>query len=425
MEAMRALALLMVLGGVASAAGPSLYAQGEEKLRIANRERDPGRRAALQAQVLELAEKARALDPADPEAHLLAARAWALVDPLQPEACKAGTCEKAAAELALAQKLDVHGIAAEKIASELGIVLSRMGRWEEALAEYERALRRVDPERPLVAGLWEDASGRSILYSNSAETLMALGRIEQAIVRYRQARDTAEGGKLEWQLANWGLGVALDRDEQEDAARQAIARALERDPTMGQLSSDGVFFEPPGDKQYYLALGHEVAGDHAEAMAAWKAYLAHPDARWARRARQHLAALERDKRPPPAFAQVAFAEPESFIGLRTVSELRKTLSEHEDDVLLCYRRALRIQPRLRGELFLALDVWASGAVWPPHVFQSRFDGLSESAPVATELRRCVELAAQSWRFSSVDRIGGTANDRTENVLVRIQLGPLR
>jgi len=424
---MRALLVLVAFAGVAAAEPPppSLIAQGEEKLRLAGRERDARRREQLQAQVLELAARAQAMSPSDPESHVLAARALSLADPAQPEACRAGACEKAESELAVARKLDVHGIAAEKIASELGIVLSRLGRFEDALAEYERALRRVDPERPLLPGGWDDNSGRTLLYSNSAETLMALGRLDQAIARYRLARDAAEGGKLEWQLANWGLGVALDRDEQEDAARQAIARAIERDPTMGQLSSDGVFFEPPGDKLYYLALGHEVAGDRAEAIAAWKGYVAAAPSggRWVRRARAHLEALSRQKSAPPPALRVAFAEPESFIGLRTVEDLKRTLDEHEADVLLCYERALRLSPKLRGELFLALDVYAGGHVLPPRVFQSRLD-VPESAPGAVELRRCVELSAQTWRFSSVDRGPGAAVP-PENVMVRIQLGPIK
>jgi tetratricopeptide (TPR) repeat protein len=423
---MRLLVVGLLLCGVADAAEPppTAIAQAEEKLRLAQRERDAKKREQLQQQIMDLAQKAQALDPKDPDAHVLKARAHSLVDPNQPEACAPGACEKAVEELGVAKKLDVNGIAAERISSELGIVLSRLGRYEDALAEYEKAMRRVDPDRLLLPGVWEESS-RTILYSNAAETLMALGRLDQAIVRYRQARDAAEGHNLEWQLANWGLGVALDRDEQEDAARQAIARATERDPTLSQLSSEGVFFEPPGDKYYYIALGHEVAGDLQEAIAAWRSYLAAPGMKWTKRARRHLDALVRQKPSTPSTVHVAFAEPESFIGLRSVEELRKTLSEHEDDLELCYKRALRTTPKLRGELLLALDVTPSGLVYPPRVFQTRLEPLiADSSEAAQNLRRCVEMAAQNWRFLSVYR-GPSNSVPTENVMVRIQLGPMR
>src|SRR5262249_32835517 len=159
--------------------------------------------------------------------------------------------------------LDKNGIDAEHIASELGIVYSRLGAFEEALAEYDRALGLVESERRPNA--LDDSSDRAVLYGNSAETLMALGRLDQAIGRYRLAEAAAPPGDTEWQLAEWGLGVALDRDEQVEKSREAISRALGADPNMAELSSDGVFFEPAGDKRYYEALGHEVAGDRDKA----------------------------------------------------------------------------------------------------------------------------------------------------------------
>jgi tetratricopeptide (TPR) repeat protein len=426
----RPLFLLAWLGLAASAWADgtaneaALSAEAEEKLRLAGHERAPAKRDPLVNEVAALARRLAGQRPRDPEPHVLLARALSVADPMHPESCKAGACEQAVEELKTARTLDAQGLQAEKIASELGITLSRLGRFDEALDEYDRALKRVDPERALAR--WDERGGQAILYGNSAETLMALGRLDQAITRYRQARDVSEAGGLEWQLSNWGLGVALDRDEQGEAARQAIKRSLERDPALAQLSSDGVFFEPAGDKYYYLALGHEVAGDRADAITAWKAYLASaPTPRYARRAKSHLDALKKTKAVPEPTALVSFGEPESFIGLRTIGELRQSLEDHDEDVRVCYQRALRAEPSLRGELFLTFDVQPSGYPYPPpRVFQTHLDNFSDSDSVVVELRRCVELAASYWRFASIEKPNG-APSPTENVMVRLQLGALK
>jgi tetratricopeptide (TPR) repeat protein len=250
--------------------------------------------------------------------------------------------------------------------------------------------------------------GRTVLYSNSAETMMALGRLPQAIERYREAEATATPGQLEWELAQWGLGVALDRDEQLDKARQAIQRALDFDPTMGYLADDGVFFEPAGDKHYYLALGHEVAGDRDLAIAAWRAFLAEaPSSPYARRARAHLAEL---KRAPatglsidPARARVSLGEIMDLRGARPATALRDVVHQHLDELRLCYARTLRTGPSARGDLRLQLLIYPNGRA-VSHVLMSSVpeDQTPSTGPSGNRLGRCVELATSTWRFSSTE-----------------------
>src|SRR5262249_26871287 len=184
---------------------------------------------------------------------------------------------------------------------------------------------------------------------------------EESIVRYRKAEAAAYAGGIEWQLAEWGLGVALDRDEQIERSTEAIRRALERDPTMARLGDEGVFFEPPGDRRYYEALGHEVAGDVAQALAGYRAFIAEaPASRYLARARAHLRALERSPAPRSGpRPQVAFGEPMPFRALRPPARLRAILVSHEEELRTCFARAVRSEPSLSsvsGELRLGLEI---------------------------------------------------------------------
>src|SRR5438309_320553 len=133
-------ALFAALPALADVA-PTPMAEAEEKLRRAGRERVTPRREQLVAETMAIARKLITATPTDPEPHILLARALSLADPVHPEVCKPGACEQAVTELENARKLDAHGLDAEKIASEMGIVLSRLGRHEDALAEYDRALK--------------------------------------------------------------------------------------------------------------------------------------------------------------------------------------------------------------------------------------------------------------------------------------------
>jgi tetratricopeptide (TPR) repeat protein len=169
---------------------------------------------------------------------------------------------------------------------------SRAGRFEEALAEYDQHIRLGEAQA--------DA------FANSAEILMALGRLGEAEDRYREAIRLADqaGSSVpahdheeNLALAYYGLGVALDRDEQELAAREAIARAMAHDPRLAILDGarDGrsnVFFVPAGDVHYYRGLALMVEGRPREATDAFQRFLSEQrGSRYGKRAEAHLLAL--------------------------------------------------------------------------------------------------------------------------------------
>jgi tetratricopeptide (TPR) repeat protein len=111
----------------------------------------------------------------------------------------------------------------------LAIERSKEGQYVEAVEEYDRHVRL--------------GQARGATYANSAEVLMALGRLGEAEARYREAvRITEEepAGPDRDQnlaLALYGLAVALDRDEQIAAAQEAMVRALSHDPKLALLAS--------------------------------------------------------------------------------------------------------------------------------------------------------------------------------------------
>jgi tetratricopeptide (TPR) repeat protein len=392
-------AILLACLLVPARAHAGLVERAEQLLRTIPQQRDREHRFAVADQAQSLCEQAIREHPRDPAPHIVLARILTTADPDHPEACRPRSCERAIAELKEARRLDAAGAEAQRIAAELGLVLSRVGAYEDALAEYDRALKLVDPERR--PSLFDDY-GRSVLYGNSAETLMALGRLDAAIERYRQAEATSVQGDIEWELAEWGLGVALDRDEQIEKSRQAIQRALDVDPTMSHLADESVFFEPAGDKRYYEALGHEVAGDRELALGAWRAFLSEAkSSQYAARARTHLAELKRA--PPmastidPARLHVGIGEIMDLRALRSAGALRDVIGQHLDELRLCYARVLRTEPAARGELRLQLVIEPTGWLYT----RAR---VLLSTVTSDKLARCVELAATTWRFSISDVI---------------------
>ena len=242
---------------------------------------EPGRARAAEpfARSEELLRQAVGLDPFDFATLFLLAEVQSL----------RGHIADAAATLERAEPLARLPSQKSSCWFRLGLERSRLGRYSEAVASYDQQIALGETE--------------ATAYANVAEVLMALGRLAEAEVRYREAIRIDEragdrrGREQSLAFGYYGLGVALDRDQQEVAAREAIGRAVAMDPNasflrLAQQSGGDFSFLPEGDVYYYLGLASERAGNRDDAAAAFQEYLARlPKSAWAARARAHLAAL--------------------------------------------------------------------------------------------------------------------------------------
>ncbi len=132
---------------------------------------------------------------------------------------------------------------------------------------------------------------------------MGLGRLREAEDRYREAIRIDErasdrrGREQGLAFSYYGLGVALDRDQREVAAREATGRAVAMDPNgsllrLAQQPGADFSFIPDGEVYYYIGVASELAGKTDDALAAFQEYVARqPKSRWMARARAHIAAL--------------------------------------------------------------------------------------------------------------------------------------
>ena len=134
---------------------------------------------------------------------------------------------------------------------------------------------------------------------NLAETDMMLGDLDGAFEAYR--RTIARGADLSQEF---GLAVALDRDEQGSEARAIIAARGDAGLARFQieLRRGAIFFVPEGEELYYLALGEEALGNDSAAIELWDGFIssgAHPQ--FDDRARHNRDALLHAPpgRPPP------------------------------------------------------------------------------------------------------------------------------
>jgi len=162
--------------------------------------------------------------------------------------------------------------------------------YDRAVKEYDLLVSRIDPI--------DAEASRSIgtIYSNAAELLMAVGRIDEAIAYYERAIASDPHNSLNL----YGLAVAYDRDGQVQKAAEAMRAAIQRDQNLEQiLHADEpgwpVYFVPQGDKQYYLALAFLVRGDKREAVRRFEAFLTQAKSakkQYVDRAREHLRELK-------------------------------------------------------------------------------------------------------------------------------------
>jgi tetratricopeptide (TPR) repeat protein len=163
--------------------------------------------------------------------------------------------KNAAASLRLAAMLvdgDDPGEAAEQLAQALalrpqnvdlwstrGVVLSRLGKKEEALECYTRALELDSLYLPALR--------------NSANGLVAMGRLQEALERYERALALEDQNANGW----YGRGVCLARLDRSEEAVQAFRRAVEL---------------APNDAEAWKDLGTCLVkvNKHREALEAWQ-----------------------------------------------------------------------------------------------------------------------------------------------------------
>jgi tetratricopeptide (TPR) repeat protein len=377
----------------------------------AGRSSDDEARVSLLQRAASVAGRALALDEHHAEARLL--RGQILAHSAMGEAA----LRDSVPELRRARDDDRSRALEVEIAAALGIALSRLGRFEEALREYDRALALLGGQPGSPARL---RSYRANYLGNSAEVLMALGRLPEAIARYAQA-EALETSELS-ALHTLGLAVAYDRDGQIEKSREALHRSLTADPAMKAFQSDSVFFVPAGERHYYEALTAEAFGERERAIQSFQLFLRElPKSRYAARARAHMDALRRT----PGLSADELLRAEVTIGAplfpperpgalaapgrrrRSEEDIERVILSHRTDLRTCYARALRQDGQLTGELDVALVIDRHGAVALAEVIRVSFgdrrgaaDTLSGQA--ARDLMRCAVDTLRRWRFPQND-----------------------
>ncbi|MCX5743480.1 MAG: tetratricopeptide repeat protein [Proteobacteria bacterium] len=160
---------------------------------------------------------------------------------------------------------------------------------EAAARDYERIVQRSD-----------EAASETV-FANLAETYMMLGRIDEAVAQYDRAMAGGAGGST-----IYGLAVALDRNGQTMRATQALVGLT--DDAFHQFELDVVtqrtFYVPSGEVYYYYGLLQEHLGHPDKALEWFKKFIksgAHPQYQDA--AMRHVAALTKELVAHPVVAQ--------------------------------------------------------------------------------------------------------------------------
>lgn len=165
------------------------------------------------------------------------------------------------------------------------------GRYELALCrgqagDYEAA---VDGLRRILSGGTGNAEPDKValVHWRLGECYMALGRLDEALASLQQASRLAP-----WNVnISFALAVAFDRNEDPTSSRDAMSRALEREPRVstGSLLTTGRAWIPPEDQNYYLGLAYLSSGEAPRALYSLRHYLAATgEGMWTARARGHL-----------------------------------------------------------------------------------------------------------------------------------------
>lgn len=186
---------------------------------------------------------------------------------------------------AFEQKAPLDPRITDRILFERAIVHTKMGtdeHYEKALADYRTLLDRSGVDH---------LNGAGYLY-NAAETLMMLGRLDEALPMYEQAMQASSKKEYAFSMA-----VALDRDGQGARARELLERHVRNIDDLESIvgRDSGIFFVPAGELYYYRGLTHEVIDEPEQAIIFYDKFIqsgAHP--RFHERAREHITRLRNE-----------------------------------------------------------------------------------------------------------------------------------
>jgi tetratricopeptide (TPR) repeat protein len=177
-------------------------------------------------------------------------------------------------------------------------VVGRLGAIKLRLGDRDAAIR------------WLRYTQNASLMGNSewlvylATALASRGEITQAVdVLQRVVPTSIPYFNDDVALVAFSLAVIYDRDEQRGAAFTVLDHMQ---GSMSQMYAQrlqqhlGRFrFVPGEDYHYYMGLFYESLGDYIEARAEWALYAASGDTQWRRRALDHIAAIDAQRRANP------------------------------------------------------------------------------------------------------------------------------
>ncbi len=179
------------------------------------------------------------------------------------------------------------------------------------------------------------------------EVYMALGRLEESIDAFQRALKLRAPYDPE---VNFALAVAYDRDEQVALSREHLEAALKREPRFNSLWAEGKVYSPIADENYYLGLAYLGREEYPWALYHFRRYLDMAGSTpWAVRARAHLGTA-RDYRVS-AHLQVK--------GTATIDREKAAQVVSKADAAL--QRCVKATPLLLMEVRITRYVGVSGA----------------------------------------------------------------
>lgn len=232
-------------------------------------------------------EKAIAVGPESADLHYRAYSAAVLSESYNPTAGRAAY-EAVVEHVEAVRRLEPLDPRDDELSSSAGIAYSKLGALggSDADDNFEKGIREYEHSRSAY-GSTMSSKDIATTYSNEAELLMAVGRLDEAIRDYRTSIEVFPQEALGY----FGLAVAYDRNGEWSKAVEAMNQAAEH-RGVERLKEPGVFFVPAGDIHYYYALFQQMRGHAPNAAIEYNRFLQRcTDSKYAARARAHLAEL--------------------------------------------------------------------------------------------------------------------------------------